>query len=210
MYHELAAAIRQSFVITGNQEAKTRVITPDVEEQIVTSLTNAIFNSSGVGVIKERFTEGGAINDSTLTQMFNSIGQQMRESIVAGETEWHNDLATNPGWAVRFDAGRSYATDTPILYTIAADRNPVPGVLVSDYNPNTGDKTVAIKYEIDGKEKTERVETSQLRIGQSSVTSLPDAAQRIVAKWMNHWHDWTVEQIKNRKLYAYYTARFVP
>ncbi len=197
MYHELAAAIRQSFVITGNQEAKTRVITPDVEEQIVTSLTNAIFNSSGVGVIKERFTEGGAINDSTLTQMFNSIGQQMRESIVAGETEWHNDLATNPGWAVRFDAGRSYATDTPILYTIAADRNPVPGVLVSDYNPNTGDKTVAIKYEIDGKEKTERVETSQLRIGQSSVTSLPDAAQRIVAKWMNHWHDWTVEQISD-------------
>lgn len=209
MYHELAASIRQSFVISGNQEAKTRTITPDVEEQIVTSLTNAIFNSSGVGVIKERFTEGGAINDSTLTQMFNSIGQQMKESIVAGETEWHNDLATNPGWAMPFDGGRAYATDTPILYTIAADRNPVPGVLVSDYNPVTGDRTVAIKYEIDGKEKTERVEFGQLRIGQSSVTKLPDAAQRIVAKWMNHWHDWTVEQISDL-VPEIKTERFTP
>ena len=195
MYHEMAAAIRRSFEITGKQEANTRVITSDVEEQMVVALTNAMFHSTDAKkVIRERFKEGGAFNDSTLTQMFNEIGKQMRDSVVSGQTEEYNDLSTNKAWGVRFNPKEKYATNTPVLYSISADRK-LPGVTTADYNPETGDQTVKVKYFMDGTEFVESINPGQLQIGEAEVTKLNDAAQAIVAKWLGHWYDWTSDQV---------------
>lgn len=195
MYHEIAAAVRQSYQLTGLQKRNTRQITPDVEEQLVTSLTNALFKSSDVNkVLQERFSEGGAGNDSTLTVLFNSIGQHMRDSVGYEHSPKVNDIEANPGWSVPFDATKQTAADTPIVYSPSKGTY-FQGSLKQDFDPSQ-DKSVSIIFkDADGNEISESVDPNTLIIGQLE-TSLSENAQKIVSKWLGHWHDWTVENIK--------------
>ena len=195
MYHEIAAAIRQSYQITGNQQRNTRQITPDVEEQLVTSLTNAIFKSDNANkVLQEAFREGGAGNDHTLTVLFNAIGQQMRESVGLEDSPKANDIANHPGWAVGFDKTKQTAASTPIVYQPSKDTY-FEGTLKQDFDPSQ-DKSVSIIFkDSEGVEIESTVDPETLFIGQIE-TKLSEGAQRIVARWLGHWHDWTVESIK--------------
>jgi DNA-binding Lrp family transcriptional regulator len=208
MIHELASKYYQTYVQNNNAK-KDRIIQRDLEERIVTELTNMMFNSPEAGdynfFADNEHVEGGF--DSTLNALIMNIGSEMRKSIIGLPEDNPNNLAYNKHWATTFpddiEARQQINKGTPLIIEqeipfVGKRRKTVflaepikPGQDITVQDGYRDPKTGAQKY----KNKRKIPQSDVQAIGQNTVTGLEPGAREYFVKFMGHWYDYTVNMI---------------
>ena len=223
MYHELAGATQKSladqYINLSPKSVEDRQkfeIPINVEEQIVTALTNTIFEAGkgdeGLRLIRESYREGGGTNDASLNVLLRSVGTLMVEASTNSDS-FYLDLNKNKAWASRIDLSRQYRKGTPIL-VLEGDKYSEYRLSEPTYLTSTGMfSRIAVESQSGEKKTISNITQEQvsgekpfIKIGQVVATAgdvrnrpefLSPEVQKVIAKLMGHWVDHTNELIKN-------------
>jgi hypothetical protein len=212
MIHKLASRMYGTYRMQNLVGKDIREIQKDVEERIVTELTNMMFNStSGENPFSDlKFDEGGF--DATLYDMIQRMGNVMRASIAdPSDRSDPNNVGINKAWiqqlpsdeAQRMEELRGRVSGTPLIYRKKAGNNPNPvlGQAFLD-EPLTGNAKkikVRIPYVENDilKYKRDTIEfTDLVGIGDLDVRTMSPELRSYMVGFMGHWYDYTTKVIK--------------
>ena len=214
MIHQLAAKIYPTYRQTTNPN-KQREIQKDIEERIVTEITNSMFNApSDVNIFTENDNVEGGF-DVTLNKLFGEMGQLMRDSI-DGSKDNPNDVSSKGyrGWQRPFPTDpakqKGLAVGTPLIIkeTVFGGRKVSKTyVLKEPIRPGSPIKVETItqklkrenakpgKWDVT-KEKTKDIDPLTIdSIGQTEVKTLSKPVNQYLTNFMGHWYDYTVQMV---------------
>jgi len=195
MIHELASKVYRSYSQSFTKRNRAK-IQRDIEEQIVTELTNEMFHSNKSGdynfFASNGNVEGGF--DATLNRLMQDIGNLMRSS--GYEPGSVNDLDAQRSWQSNFNRNNPdvYVKGTPLrfkkgsklIYGVLAERIPA------------GDNKAKITYKDDeGKDVTESIALPFItNVGATDVTQLSSGARDYMIRFLGHWYAYTSDVVK--------------
>jgi hypothetical protein len=197
MIHQLAAKVYASYA-QGNTKRNLATIQKDIEEQIVTELTNEMFNSPNAGnynfFSSNSNVEGGF--DATLNRLIQDIGNQMRSSGYTPGSE--NDLDHSTGWRVEFnkDNREQHVSGTPMIVRYQGQF--VEGVLAERFTGKSTENSAKIRIDDGTPEgKIIKVPFADIRgIGRTNVEGLSAGGREYMIKFLGHWYGFTADKIK--------------
>jgi hypothetical protein len=197
MIHQLASKIYASYG-QGNTKRNLATIQKDIEEQIVTELTNEMFNSPNAGnynfFSSNSNVEGGF--DATLNRLIQDIGNQMRSSGYEPGSE--NDLDHSTGWRVKFnkDGREQHVSGTPMIVRYQGQL--IEGVLAERFTGKSTENSAKIRIDDGTPEgKIIKVPFGDIKaIGRNNVEGLSAGGREYMIKFLGHWYGFTADKIK--------------
>ena len=211
MIHQLASKVYRSYrQVAGDK--KSREIQRDIEERIVTEMTNMMFNAPGdFNLFTENENAEGGF-DVSLNKLIMDMGQLMRDSIADPKDKNDPNNVANKdfkGWNVSFpqDATeqKKLAVGTPIIVeeiVFGGRRVKKTYHLAKTITPGSEIKVMsASEYKKsydngDYKAKTKDIDPQTIyAIGQTEVKSLSKPVNQYLSKFFGHWYEHTVNMI---------------
>jgi hypothetical protein len=218
MIHQLASKMYPAYRQQYNTD-KQRQIQRDIEERIVTELTNMMFNSPDAGDFNmfagNEEIEGGF--DVTLNKLILNMGQMMRDSLSGQENNVNDVSATgNKGWHRPFPAdadGRSkLVIGTPIIADVKVGpltirktfmlAEPIrPGQKIEVHIPNGWDKKNNQTFQMvtsdgDRVRKVRELDPTEIQfVGQTAVTHISKPVSEYMSTFMGHWYTYTTDML---------------
>lgn len=148
MIHRLAAKLYPAYRMDNKD---IRAIQSDIEERIVTELTNMMFNStSGQNPLMDtEFDEGGF--DSTMYSLIQRMGEAMRKSVPdMSDAEDIRNLSANSSWMLANGLRKTEGQDDNSARQFLADSNAVAGTPITYFKSTGPGKQVLAGGWLDG------------------------------------------------------------
>jgi hypothetical protein len=185
MIHEMASRVYETYKQRYSKD-KQRQIMSALEEQIVTEMTNRLFNFADTpdqNLFGSEYFEGGF--DATLNKLAMDMSNAMRSSVPLSDDP-RNNLFNIKHWSVgAYDKDTDYAKGTPIVFKKDGEREQGKFVsaLENGVKVAVGDKEINIS--------SGEIEF----IGALDVKDLSSGAKSYMSKMFGHWYEYTGQVI---------------